>query len=135
MSASATPVRAGLQGGFLIRERIQVRSRALMAPMVGYNERPLREICRRFGSGLAVTEMIKPEKLLRGAPVRVVKTDIDLDEEGFMGLGDMYLFGSVLEHFLAQYVAANCLSQLMLRVPATGMQFGYPARGGGEVLL
>jgi tRNA-dihydrouridine synthase B len=37
-----------------------------MAPMMGYNEAPLRQICRRFGSGLAVTEMIKPEKLLRG---------------------------------------------------------------------
>ena len=66
--ASATPAREGLRGGFEIGEGIAVRSRALMAPMVGYNERPLREICRRFGSGLAVTEMIKPEKLLRGDP-------------------------------------------------------------------
>jgi tRNA-dihydrouridine synthase B len=45
---------------------VAVATRALMAPMVGYNEAPLRRICRRFGSGLAVTEMIKPEKLLRG---------------------------------------------------------------------
>ncbi len=39
-----------------------------MAPMMGYNEAPLRRLCRRFGSGLAVTEMIKPEKLLRRDP-------------------------------------------------------------------
>src|SRR5690606_11224794 len=39
-----------------------------MAPMMGYNEAALRAICRRFGSGLAVTEMVKPEKLLRRDP-------------------------------------------------------------------
>ena len=39
-----------------------------MAPMMGYNEAPLRRICRRFGSALAVTEMVKPEKLLREDP-------------------------------------------------------------------
>lgn len=47
---------------------LRVEGRALMAPMVGYNEAPLRRICRRFGSALAVTEMIKPEKLLRDDP-------------------------------------------------------------------
>ena len=68
LDASLGALPRGLEGGFWIAGRIEVRSRALMAPMVGYNERPLREICRRYGSGLAVTEMIKPEKLLRGDP-------------------------------------------------------------------
>src|SRR5579871_6430328 len=45
---------------------VRVLSRALMAPMMGYNERAMRRIFRRFGSGLALTEMVKPEKLLRG---------------------------------------------------------------------
>ena len=45
---------------------LRVEGRAWMAPMVGYNEGPLRRLCRRFGSALAITEMIKPEKLLRG---------------------------------------------------------------------
>jgi nifR3 family TIM-barrel protein len=45
---------------------IEVPTRVLMAPMMGYNEPAMRRIFRRFGSGLALTEMIKPEKLLRG---------------------------------------------------------------------
>ncbi|MBI3723411.1 tRNA dihydrouridine synthase DusB [bacterium] len=45
---------------------MRLASRVLMAPMMGYNERAMRRIFRRFGSGLALTEMIKPEKLLRG---------------------------------------------------------------------
>ena len=62
----------------MISGRVEVGTRALMAPMVGYNEAPLRRICRRFGSGLAVTEMIKPEKLLRGDPQ--VLRDLDFAE-------------------------------------------------------
>lgn len=45
---------------------LAVPTRVLMAPMMGYNEPAMRRIFRRFGSGLALTEMIKPEKLLRG---------------------------------------------------------------------
>src|SRR5947209_6142446 len=47
---------------------LDVSTRVLMAPMMGYNEPAMRRIFRRFGSGLALTEMIKPEKLLRGDP-------------------------------------------------------------------
>jgi nifR3 family TIM-barrel protein len=47
---------------------VEVATRVLMAPMMGYNEPAMRRIFRRFGSGLALTEMIKPEKLLRGEP-------------------------------------------------------------------
>lgn len=64
---------------------VEVSSRALMAPMMGYNEAPLRRICRRFGSGLAVTEMVKPEKLLRADPN--VLRDLEFaDEERPLGV-------------------------------------------------
>src|SRR5690606_24281462 len=58
---------------------LPVQGRALMAPMMGYNEAALRAICRRFGSGLAVTEMVKPEKLLRRDPE--VLRDLEFGEE------------------------------------------------------
>lgn len=44
---------------------IPLPSRVFMAPMIGYNEPPLRRILRRFGSALCTTEMIKPEMLIR----------------------------------------------------------------------
>ena len=64
---------------------VQVSSRVLMAPMLGYNEAPLRRICRRFGSGLAVTEMVKPEKLLRG-DVAVLRGLVFEDDERPLGV-------------------------------------------------
>ncbi len=59
---------------------LPVAGRALMAPMMGYNEAPLRAICRRFGSGLAVTEMVKPEKLLRRDPEVLRDLEFGADE-------------------------------------------------------
>jgi nifR3 family TIM-barrel protein len=59
---------------------IEVGSRVLMAPMMGYNEPAMRRIFRRFGSGLALTEMIKPEKLLRGDPQVLRELPFEEDE-------------------------------------------------------
>ena len=94
----------------------------------------LRRSKRRL-QGLSHVESELSDRIYRGAPIRVVETELTVDDEGFMGVGDMYMFGCVLEHFLSLYVAANCLSKLSLRVAATGFEVEYPARGGGEVLL
>jgi nifR3 family TIM-barrel protein len=52
--------------------------------MMGYNEPAMRRIFRRFGSGLALTEMIKPEKLLRGDP-QVIRELAFSEEERPLG--------------------------------------------------
>ncbi len=39
---------------------------------------------------------------------------MELDEDQFVG-GGVYLFASVIEHFLAQYVSLNSFSQLAVR--------------------
>jgi tRNA-dihydrouridine synthase B len=64
---------------------VRVETRVLMAPMMGYNEQALRRICRTFGSGLAVTEMVKPEKLLRGDPM-VLRDLVFGDDERPLGV-------------------------------------------------
>jgi type VI secretion system protein ImpG len=40
-----------------------------------------------------------------------MKVDLELDEDRFVG-GGVFLFASVIEHFLAQYVSLNSFSQL-----------------------
>lgn len=59
---------------------IPLPSRVFMAPMVGYNEPPLRRILRRFGSALCTTEMIKPEMLVRPSKSLLRELALDPDE-------------------------------------------------------
>lgn len=43
----------------------QLASRTLLAPMAGVTDRPFRRLCRTFGAGLAVSEMISADPRLR----------------------------------------------------------------------
>ena len=40
--------------------------RAVLAPMAGFTDAPFRRLCRRFGSGWAVTEMVSAKALVQG---------------------------------------------------------------------
>ena len=40
--------------------------RAVLAPMAGFSDAPFRRLCRRFGSGWAVTEMVSTKALVQG---------------------------------------------------------------------
>jgi type VI secretion system protein ImpG len=75
------------------------------------------------------------EKLYRGASVRGVDIRIDLDEAGFSGEGDIYLFGAVMERLFAEYVTINSFSRTSVRALGTNWEHQWPARSGSQTLL
>lgn len=56
----------------------QLASNLLLAPMAGITDLPFRQLCRRFGAGLAVSEMITADTSLWGSR----KTLTRLNHEG-----------------------------------------------------
>jgi type VI secretion system protein ImpG len=67
--------------------------------------------------------------------VRGVRVLMELDEEKFVG-GGVYLFSSVLEHFLAQYVSMNSYSQLAVKTrQRKEMLREWAPRTGNRILL
>ena len=42
----------------------EIGSRTVLAPMAGVTDRPFRVLCRRFGAGLAPSEMITSDQRL-----------------------------------------------------------------------
>lgn len=67
--------------------------------------------------------------------VRGVRVMMELDEDKFVG-GGVYLFSSVLEHFLAQYVSMNSFSQLTVKTrQRKEILREWPPRTGNRVLL
>ncbi len=67
--------------------------------------------------------------------VRGVRVEMELDEERFVGAG-AYLFSSVIEHFLAQYVGLNSFSQLVVKTRQR-KEFlrEWSPRAGNRILL
>ncbi|MEW5887665.1 MAG: tRNA dihydrouridine synthase DusB [Pseudomonadota bacterium] len=44
-----------------------LRNNVFVAPMAGVTDRPFRQLCKRFGAGLAVSEMVSSNSLLWGS--------------------------------------------------------------------
>jgi type VI secretion system protein ImpG len=66
---------------------------------------------------------------------RGTQVEIEFDEEQFVG-GGVYLFASVLERFLGQYVSMNSFCQLLARTRQRREVLKlWPARAGRKVLL
>lgn len=70
-----------------------------------------------------------------GGYARGVAVDIELDDEKYAGVG-AFLFGSVLERFLALYVSINSFTQLTARTTRKDADpWTWPPRSGEQVLL
>ena len=68
----------------------QLESNLVLAPMAGITDRPFRSLCRRFGAGLAVSEMITADTSLWGSR----KTVTRLNHDGEPGPISVQIVGS-----------------------------------------
>ena len=99
-----------------------------------YDRQAARANQLRLGA-LGAVEALASERIFRGTPMRGIATRIELDEAGFASDGELYLFATVLEEFLALYVSVNAFSQLTVRGKQKGEIYEWPARVGRQVIL
>jgi type VI secretion system protein ImpG len=79
---------------------------------------------------------IKPtDRLYRGAPIRGVRAEVDMDENGFSGEGEMYLFASVLNEMFASYVSINSFTQLQVRGTNSNAVYLWEPKSGSKTLI
>jgi len=52
-----------------------LRNGLFVAPMAGVTDRPFRQLCKRFGAGLAVSEMVSSKPELRATRKSLLRTD------------------------------------------------------------
>src|SRR5438105_565024 len=45
----------------------ELKNNLIVAPMAGVTDRPFRQLCKRMGAGMAVSEMVASNSLLRGS--------------------------------------------------------------------
>ncbi|MBI4806099.1 MAG: type VI secretion system baseplate subunit TssF [Desulfovibrio sp.] len=74
-------------------------------------------------------------RLVGGVMMRGQLIEMKLDPTGFASMGDMYLFGSVLDGFLGGYAAVNCFTRLGVEDVYKKERFEWPARIGERFLL
>lgn len=98
-----------------------------------YDQHAARVSQRRL-EGLKQIRHQHVDRLLRGLPVRGVRTELTLDADGFLGEGELFLFASVLNEFFALYTSLNSYHEL--RVQSTqGEVYQWTPRMGQQPLL
>ena len=75
------------------------------------------------------------EQLHNGLPIRGLHTRLSIHGQPFGGEGELYLFGSVLAHFLAHYASINSFHQLEIINLDTQSCYLWPATIGRQPLL
>jgi len=70
--------------------KYQLPNRLILAPMAGISDRPFRSICKEFGAGLTVSEMVASNPALRANK----KTLLKADHDGEQGLCSVQIVGT-----------------------------------------
>lgn len=74
------------------------------------------------------------DRIYNGLPLRGARTELTLDLRKFSCEGDMFLFASVLNEFLALYATVNSFHQLIVQEAKSGERYVWPARLGEQTL-
>jgi tRNA-dihydrouridine synthase B len=72
----------------------QLTNKLILAPMAGISDRPFRSLCKDFGAGMAVSEMVASNPALREHK----KTLLKADHEGEHGLCSVQIVGTEPKH-------------------------------------
>jgi type VI secretion system protein ImpG len=140
-----TPTRRPFLGSALQWRLISHFSLNYMSLVQG-GEQALKEILRLydFNHSLATQQMISGivsvnsrhiTKRIKRSFCRGVEVTITFDEDRYVGTG-LFLFASVLERFLSQYVSVNSFSQLVIKtLQREETVKTWPPRSGNQILL
>lgn len=89
---------------------------------------------RRINSIVNVNS-IQKDRLYQGVPIRGTQIQVEIQENQFVGDGDMYLFCCVLNEFLALYSTINSFTQLVVKGAGSGEVQTWPMRIGKQTII
>ncbi len=99
---------------------IELSSPVILAPMAGVTNAPYRRLCRRFGGGLYVSEMISARALVEGSDKteRLASFDPDESPRSLQMAGvDPYYVGEAVRYLVSEG-----------RIDHLDLNFGCPVR-------
>jgi type VI secretion system protein ImpG len=89
-----------------------------------------KRIAGIVGVHAKAVDQIVQRVIMRGREIQ-----LDVRQDHFAGLGDLFLFGSVLDQFLGLYASLNTFTQLTVKEVLKGDVYRWPARIGDQPLL
>ena len=85
--------------------------------------------------GLLEVKTAPIDRMFKALPIRGLRTEIKLDQDGFSCEGDLYLFGTVLSHFLSLYASISSFHVLEAVNIKNQEHYAWPMRSGTQPLI
>jgi len=85
-------------------------------------------------NGIEAVKAAQKDRIVNGAIIRGQEIDLEIRQDHFTGPGDLFLFGSVLDHFLGAYATINTYTRLSIHETIKGETFLWPPRLGNHTL-
>jgi type VI secretion system protein ImpG len=79
-------------------------------------------------AGIGEVSVLPGECLVSGVSMRGSEICLKVRQDHFAGTGDLYLFGCVLDHFLAGYASINSFTRLVMDEILRGGSYRWPMR-------
>jgi len=121
-----------------LRRLADVESLATALSLYDFRARTDRQARRRLDNLLAAISNAgcqRATELLDGVPINGTHMSVAIDEEKAGGEGEAFLFGTILNEFVAQYVSLNTFSKLSIHCTDNNEVFSWPARIGRRSIL
>lgn len=111
--------------------------RSLLENYLAMHERDSQKVAamRKRLEGLEAMVVAPLDRVVRGIMLRGQQITLRVRRAHFSNIGDLCLFGSVLDLFLSEYSGLNCFTELVLVDIDSGEEFRWPARLGNRPLL
>lgn len=75
------------------------------------------------------------DRLVGGLLVRGQEITLTVRQDHFAGLGDLLIFGTVLDRFLGEYASMNTFTRLEIKETVSGETYAWPERIGDRPLM
>jgi type VI secretion system protein ImpG len=86
-------------------------------------------------AGIEAVETRSTNRLVDRVIMRGREIQLKMRQDHFAGEGDLYLFGTILDHFLGSYASLNTFTQLIVKEVLKGEVYQWPARIGDHPLI
>lgn len=99
-----------------------------------YHDRQAQKVSDRRLGALRSVSHEAVDRLQRGLPFRGVRIELIIDPQGFLGLGEVFVFASVLNEFFGLYASLNAYHELSV-ISTQGDVYLWPPRMGQQPLF
>jgi type VI secretion system protein ImpG len=98
-------------------------------------DRQAERVAQMRLDGIEKIESKPVDKILRGLPIRGLQSTLFLNQNGFASEGDLYLFGTILSHFLALYASINSFHELVVINVTNKEKYTWGTKNGMQPLI